>query len=119
MRKSGVGISSLQRRAAAAALLAVAAAGCSGSQTSTRHVSRPRQPVGSVPFKATAGLHHPVRAPQALTYEADSPRALMHGFLNVLLAGTFAWHGERDIEPILAETEPQAFRFDPRLARGS
>ena len=30
-----------------------------------------------VPFKATAGLHHPVRAGQALTYDVDSPRAVM------------------------------------------
>ena len=38
----------------------------------------------------------------------------MHGFLNVFLAACFAWHGERDIEPILAETDPAAFRFDDR-----
>lgn len=65
-------------------------------------------------FKATAGLHHPVRAEQALTYEANAPRAVMHGFLNVFLAAAFAWHGDRDLEPILAETEPGAFRFDDR-----
>jgi hypothetical protein len=63
-------------------------------------------------FKATAGLHHPVRAAHALTYEANAPQATMHGFLNVFLAAAFAWHGERDIEPILAETDPAAFRFD-------
>jgi len=67
-----------------------------------------------LPFKATAGLHHPVRALYPLTYEADSPRAVMHGFLNVFLAAAFAWHGEHEIEPILAETDPAAFRFDDR-----
>jgi hypothetical protein len=67
-----------------------------------------------LPFKATAGLHHPVRAPHPLTYEADAPRAVMHGFLNVFLAAAFAWHGERDIEAVLAETDPAAFRFDER-----
>jgi hypothetical protein len=67
-----------------------------------------------LPFKATAGLHHPVRAVHTLTYEADAPRAGMHGFLNVFLGAAFAWHGERHIEPILAETEPTAFRFDER-----
>lgn len=67
-----------------------------------------------LPFKATAGLHHPVRAVQALTYAPDSPRATMHGFLNVFLAAALAWHGERNLEPILAETEPSAFRFDER-----
>jgi hypothetical protein len=44
-----------------------------------------------VPFKATAGLHHPVRSEQSLTYDADSPRAVMHGFLNVFLAAVAAW----------------------------
>jgi hypothetical protein len=67
-----------------------------------------------LPFKATAGLHHPVRAVHPLTYEADSPRATMHGFLNVFLAAAFTWHGQRAIEPILAETDASAFRFDER-----
>ena len=65
-------------------------------------------------FKATAGLHHPVRAEYALTYAPDSPRAVMHGFLNVFTAACFAWHGAPDIEPVLAETDPAAFRFDDR-----
>lgn len=63
-------------------------------------------------FKATAGLHHPIRAMHPLTYEADAPHALMHGFINVLLASSFAWHGERDIEPIIAETDASNFSFD-------
>jgi hypothetical protein len=63
-------------------------------------------------FKATAGLHHPLRAEHPLTYEPDSPRAVMHGFLNVFLAASCAWHGTRDIEPILAETDPAAFKFE-------
>ena len=67
-----------------------------------------------LPFKATAGLHHPIRDVYPLTYDADSPRALMHGFLNLFVAATFAWQGQRDIEPILAETDPAAFRFDER-----
>lgn len=65
-------------------------------------------------FKATAGLHHPVRAEHALTYEPDAPRAVMHGFLNVFVAAALAWHGDRDLEPVLAETDPAAFRFDAR-----
>lgn len=65
-------------------------------------------------FKATAGLHHPIRAEYALTYAADSPRATMHGFLNVLMASAFAWRGDADIdiEAIIAETDISAFRFD-------
>jgi hypothetical protein len=66
-------------------------------------------------FKATAGLHHPIRAEHPLTYEANAPRAVLHGFLNVFLAAAFAWHGDRDIAPILAETDPKAFRFDDRV----
>jgi hypothetical protein len=62
-------------------------------------------------FKATAGLHHPVRSMQLLTYAPDAPRAAMHGFLNVFLAAAFAWHGLRDIDPILAETDVSAFSF--------
>lgn len=65
-----------------------------------------------LPFKATAGLHHPVRAPQPLTYEARPPRAVMHGFLNLFLAAAFAWHGKPDIAPVLEETDAAAFRFD-------
>jgi len=44
-------------------------------------------------FKATAGLHHPVRAEQALTYEENAPRGVMHGFLNVFLAAAFCYNG--------------------------
>ena len=67
-----------------------------------------------VPFKATAGLHHPIRAEQPLTYEADPPRSVMHGFVNVFL--TAAMLSERVIdEPaaaeLLAETDPSAFTW--------
>jgi hypothetical protein len=65
-------------------------------------------------FKATAGLHHPVRAIHALTYDKDPPRAVLHGFVNVFLAAAFAWHGRREIVPVLAEVDPQAFRFDDK-----
>lgn len=65
-------------------------------------------------FKATAGLHHPIRAEQALTYEKDAPRAVMHGFINVLMASAFAWHGETRLEPIVAEMDAKAFRFDDK-----
>lgn len=67
-----------------------------------------------LPFKATAGLHHPIRSMQPLTYEPDAPRAIMHGFLNVLLASAFAWNGQGQIEAIIAESDPKAFSFDER-----
>lgn len=46
-----------------------------------------------VPFKATAGLHHPLRAEYRLTYAADAPRGQMFGFLNVFLATLVARAG--------------------------
>jgi hypothetical protein len=66
-----------------------------------------------VPFKATAGLHHPFRSRRPLTYAADSPRALMHGFVNVFTAAAFAWHGlERQaLVEILNDEDPRAFDF--------
>ncbi len=67
-----------------------------------------------LPFKATAGLHHPIRSQQPLSYEADAQTATMHGFINVLMAASFAWHGEGNIEPIIAETDASAFHFDDR-----
>jgi len=44
-----------------------------------------------VPFKATAGLHHPVRRMAPLTYAPGSASALMFGYLNVVLAATVLW----------------------------
>ncbi|MFN0085217.1 MAG: hypothetical protein ACKVX9_07505 [Blastocatellia bacterium] len=67
-----------------------------------------------VPFKVTAGLHHPIRGIHKLTYEPDSPSALMHGFLNVFLAAAFAQNGIglEQIAELLEETTPAAFRFE-------
>ncbi len=65
-------------------------------------------------FKATAGLHHPVRSMQPLTYQDGATRAVMHGFVNVMMAAGLAWRGERKLVAVLAETDPQAFRFDDR-----
>jgi hypothetical protein len=72
-----------------------------------------------VGFKATAGLHHPLRSTQALTYEPESARATMHGFLNVFLAAAFARAemGEDELTGVLAEESPSAFRFDEAGAR--
>jgi hypothetical protein len=39
-----------------------------------------------LPFKATAGLHHPIRGTYPLTYAPDAPHHTMFGFVNVLLA---------------------------------
>lgn len=47
-----------------------------------------------VPFKATAGLHHPVRCVKPLTYKPDAPTGQMHGFLNVFLAAALPERAE-------------------------
>ena len=51
-----------------------------------------------VAFKATAGLHHPLR------------KAPMHGFVNLFLAAALSWRGE-DPLATLEEQSPAAFRF--------
>jgi hypothetical protein len=68
-----------------------------------------------VAFKATAGLHHPVRADHALTYEPGSPRAVMHGFLNVFVGAALLRARAVDqaaLERVLGETDAAAFAFN-------
>ncbi|MBA3646090.1 MAG: hypothetical protein H0W63_07905 [Gemmatimonadaceae bacterium] len=66
-----------------------------------------------ISFKATAGLHHPLRAEFPLTYEKNSARAKMYGFLNVFLAAAFMWNGADDATAakILEESDPSAIAF--------
>jgi hypothetical protein len=69
----------------------------------------------NIPFKATAGLHHAIRAEYPLTYAADSPRGLMYGFLNLFLASAFLRQGmsDKDAIELLEERSRSAFRFTP------
>jgi hypothetical protein len=71
-----------------------------------------------VAFKATAGLHHPVRAEYPLTYTAGSAVCTMYGFLNLLLASVLAWRraDETAIIGALTERDARAFAFDDRHA---
>ncbi len=67
-----------------------------------------------VPFKATAGLHHPLRAEYALSYEASPPRSTMHGFINVFLAAAMLSErviADSDLPDLLNETDANAFAF--------
>lgn len=67
-----------------------------------------------LPFKATAGLHHPLRAEYRLTYAPESPTSVMFGFLNLFLATAFlkARGKETDAARVLEEGEPDAFQAD-------
>lgn len=66
-----------------------------------------------VPFKATAGLHHPIRSMHRLTYQPDSASGMMHGFLNVFLAAAFLRLGmdARVVVELLEERSAGAIRF--------
>jgi hypothetical protein len=68
----------------------------------------------NVGFKATAGLHHPLRSVHRLTYQPDSPSGMMHGFLNVFLAAALLRAGMETAAAVqlLEEQSPQAFHFD-------
>lgn len=68
----------------------------------------------NVPFKATAGLHHPVRCVKPLAYEKDSPTGTMHGFLNVFLAAAFLTDGlpGAELEALLHDDDASHFLFD-------
>ncbi len=68
----------------------------------------------NIRFKATAGLHHPMRCFKPLTYESNSAKASMHGFLNLFLAAGFARHGFEPsvLEEILEEEFEEVFTFD-------
>ncbi len=66
------------------------------------------------PFKATAGLHHPLRGLRSLTYDVESLRAEMHGFLNLLVAAVLLYDGKLTAEEaaaVLAERDFEMFRF--------
>jgi len=66
-----------------------------------------------VAFKATAGLHHPIRASYKLTYDEKSDTGMMYGFLNVFLAAAFLKKGMavETARELLEERSSGAFQF--------
>lgn len=70
----------------------------------------------NVPFKATAGLHHPIRCFRPLTYEELSAMGTMHGFLNLFLMTGFAREGYRFalLEDVMEEEFDEVFRFEDK-----
>jgi hypothetical protein len=59
-------------------------------------------------FKATAGLHHPLRGVYRLTYDAGSVEGPMFGFLNLFLAAILIRHGLSDADALSVLTERDA-----------
>ena len=72
----------------------------------------------NIRFKATAGLHHPIRCFRPLTYKADSVEATMHGFLNLFLMTGFAREGYKVsvLEEVMEEEFEEVFRFEDQAA---
>lgn len=68
----------------------------------------------ATPFKATAGLHHPLRCFGPLTYSTGGPSGWMFGFLNVFLAAVLAQQGvtPEDLVALLLEESISAISFD-------
>jgi hypothetical protein len=61
----------------------------------------------NVAFKATAGLHHPIR------HRDPASGFMMHGFLNLIAAAALAPRVDsQTLHRIVAEEEPKAFTFD-------
>jgi hypothetical protein len=73
----------------------------------------------AVPFKATAGLHHPVTASYPLTYDTAAPSSRMFGFVNLFLAAAAvaAGAGDDEASQLLEESDARAFRIGPRAIR--
>jgi hypothetical protein len=66
-----------------------------------------------LPFKATAGLHHPLRSMRALTYHPQSPTGVMHGFMNLSTASALLFFGgdQEEAIQVLAEENPAAWQI--------
>jgi hypothetical protein len=66
-----------------------------------------------VPFKATAGLHHPLRSEYRLTYDEGGPAGTMYGFVNLFVATGVAIKGGSmtDIRHVLEGRSATAFAF--------
>lgn len=67
-----------------------------------------------VAFKATGGLHHPLRSVHPLTGNHNGPSALMHGFLNLFLGAAFCHSGvhSSDLLRLLEEGNPRSLQFE-------
>ncbi|MEP6764236.1 MAG: hypothetical protein ABJB66_08005 [Gemmatimonadaceae bacterium] len=67
-----------------------------------------------VTAKATAGLHHPLRATYRLTYAENAPSGTMFGYVNIFLATALVASGAptRDVVAMLEESSSSRISFD-------
>lgn len=65
-----------------------------------------------IAFKATAGLHHPIRSQHPFTYDSNSATGMMHGFLNLAFAAAVLRFGGTADEALetLEEEDSGAWR---------
>ena len=72
-----------------------------------------------LPFKATAGLHHPMRSMHLLTYEPQSPTSIMHGFVNLCCAAALLYFGGdvEEAQHLLADEDPTAWHVNANSLR--
>ena len=68
----------------------------------------------NIPFKATAGLHHPLRCVKPLTYEENSPVGTMNGFLNLFLSACLLRQNLNTpaVHRLMGENNIENFAFD-------
>jgi hypothetical protein len=73
----------------------------------------------NLPFKATAGLHHPLRGTYRLTYDDRAPTGAMYGYLNLFLATAFMRGGlpETEAAELLVETDAAAIVVEEERIR--
>lgn len=64
-----------------------------------------------VAFKATAGLHHPLRSTRPVSSAPNAPTGAMHGFVNVLLAVSKAEYGASIEEIVKVLDQPACDDF--------
>jgi hypothetical protein len=73
----------------------------------------------NLPFKATAGLHHPLRGNYRLTYDGQAATGAMYGYLNVFLATALMRHGlgDKEAAELLVESDPAAIIVEDQAIR--
>jgi hypothetical protein len=84
---------------------------------STAAVARALKSLGEygLAFKATAGLHHPIRSRHPFTHAPDSQAGWMHGFVNLVCAVALIHSGGTadEAEALLDERDPNAWCVTP------